>query len=208
MTKIDTGSDPHHYSYTAYADPAMASGFDAARFGGPIGAMLLEDQEQVLNSFLGDVAGVSLLDLGTGTGRAALALARRGARVTAVDASSEMLNVARQRAADVRLAISFKEGDAHDLEFPDRSFDKAVCLRVLMHAPDWRRCVSELCRVTAQRVVFDYPALASAAALQALWRRLVHAAGHRTEAYRVFAGPTIARELERHGFQIDRKSVV
>lgn len=202
MLKNDRRSDPLHYSYAAYADPATAAGFDAARFGGPIGTLLLQDQERVLNRFLGDVSGVRLLDVGTGTGRAALAQARRGAVVTAVDASTEMLNVARQRAAAAGLDIGFREGDAHALGFPDRSFEKAVCLRVLMHTPDWRRCLAELCRVTEHRIVFDYPSSLSVAAVQVLWRQIVQYTGYRTEAYRVLADSTIARELRRHGFRI------
>jgi SAM-dependent methyltransferase len=191
-----------HYSYSAYADPAMASSFDAKRFGGPIGNILLRDQERVLAEFLGDVSGRRVLDMATGTGRAALALARRGAIVTGVDASREMLSVARTRAADAGLAIEFAEGDAHALAFPDRSFDAVVCLRMLMHVPDWRKALGELCRVTGHRLVFDYPATGSAAALQAIWRRAALTLGRRVEAYRVFRGNDIARELHRHGFRI------
>ena len=101
-----------HYSYTAYADPAMAEGFDAARFGGPIGQLLLHDQERVLFEFLGDVSNTRVLDLGTGTGRAAIALARRGARVTGIDASSGMLTMARRRAEEVRGADVERGSDA------------------------------------------------------------------------------------------------
>src|SRR5688500_14444121 len=101
-----------HYSCSAYADPAMASTFDAKRFGGPIGTLLLQDQERVLAEFLGEVSGRRILDLATGTGRAALALAKRGAIVTGVDASREMLSVARSRAAEAGLSIDFAEGDA------------------------------------------------------------------------------------------------
>ena len=194
------GSD--HYSYSAYADPAMASSFDAKRFGGPIGNILLRDQERVLAEFLGDVSGRSVLDMGTGTGRAAIALARRGALVTGVDASREMLSVARTRAADARLSIEFAEGDAHALAFPDGSFDATVCLRMLMHVPDWRKALAELCRVTRHRLVFDYPALGSTAALQVMWRRVAVTIGRNVEAYRVFSGSDIARELDRHGFRI------
>jgi SAM-dependent methyltransferase len=199
-----------HYSYSAYADPAMAASFDAKRFGGPIGTMLLHDQERVLAEFLGDVSGRRVLDMATGTGRAALALARRGAIVTGVDASREMLSVARTRAADAGLSIEFTEGDAHALAFQDRAFDACVCLRMLMHVPDWRRALSELCRVTGQRLVFDYPAVASTAALQAVWRRAAHSAGRNVEAYRVFRAADIARELGRHGFRIagDHKQFV
>jgi 2-polyprenyl-3-methyl-5-hydroxy-6-metoxy-1,4-benzoquinol methylase len=194
------GSD--HYSYSAYADPVMASSFDAKRFGGPIGTILLQDQERVLAEFLGDVSGRRILDLATGTGRAALALAKRGAIVTGVDASREMLSVARSRASDAGLSIDFAEGDAHALAFADRAFDAVVCLRMLMHVPDWRTALSELCRVTTHRLVFDYPAIASAAALQATWRRAARTLGRNVEAYRVFRDDEIARELAGHGFRV------
>jgi 2-polyprenyl-3-methyl-5-hydroxy-6-metoxy-1,4-benzoquinol methylase len=191
-----------HYSYAAYADPGMAASFDAKRFGGPIGQLLLEDQERILVEFLGDVSQQRILDLGAGTGRAALALAKRGARVTAVDASTEMLAVAQRRAADSDLSIAFEQGDAHALSFPNRSFDSVVCLRLLMHVPDWRQSLSELCRVAERRLVFDYPAMASTASLQAVWRRIAMQAGRHVEAYRVFRSGDVARELRRHGFQI------
>ena len=197
----EKGTRPH-YSYAAYADPEMAAGFDAARFGGPIGQLLFEDQERVLFEFLGDVNHLHVLDLGTGTGRAAMALARRGAIVTGVDASSEMLSVARRRAAEEGLSIEFSEGDAHALAFPDRAFDAAVCFRLLMHVPDWRLAVRELCRVAGARVVFDYPAARSSATLQAAWRRTAAMLGSKVEAYRVFTDGEIARELSRHGFRV------
>jgi SAM-dependent methyltransferase len=180
----------------------MAAGFDAARFGGPIGQLLLEDQERVLLQFLGNVENSRILDLGTGTGRAAMALARRGAHVTGVDASNQMLTVARRRASDERLSIEFSVGDAHALAFPDRAFDAAVCFRLLMHVPDWRRSIRELCRVATTRLVFDYPSATSSAALQAAWRRAAAALGSRAEAYRVFTRGEIARELARQGFRI------
>ena len=192
----------NHYSYAAYADPAMAAGFDAARFGGPIGQLLLEEQERVLFQFLGNVAHRRILDLGTGTGRAAIALARRGATVTGIDASSEMLAVARRRAVEAGIAVEFAEGDAQALAFPDSAFDAAVCFRLLMHVPDWRRALRELCRVAGSRIVFDYPSATSTAALQALWRRAAASLGSNVEAYRVFTRREVARELAQHGFRI------
>lgn len=195
------GSEPH-YSYAAYADPAMAAGFDAKRFGGPIGQMLLEDQERVLATFLGDVSGRRVLDVGTGTGRAAIALSKRGALVTGIDASNEMLNVARRRASDTGLSIDFAEGDAHALAFLDRSFDSVVCLRLLMHVPDWRRSLSELCRVSAHRLVIDFPSYGSLAIAQAVWRRFAASLGQNVEAYRVLRQRALAQELQRHGFQV------
>ena len=75
-----------HYSYAAYADPDMARNFDARRFGGPIGAMVAGTQARVLANMVGRIDGRPILDVGTGTGRAALFFARGGAVVTAIDA--------------------------------------------------------------------------------------------------------------------------
>ena len=127
---------------------------------------------------------------------------QRGAIVTGVDASAEMLDVARRRAAEVQAAVTFARGDAHRLEFPDRAFDAVVCLRVLMHTPDWRRSLAELCRVAQGRVVFDYPALSSGAALEAIARHVAHAFGMRVEAYRVFADRAIREVLVANGFAV------
>jgi SAM-dependent methyltransferase len=182
----------------------MADRFDAMRFSGPIGTLLAESQDRVIASFLGPLDGRAVLDVGTGTGRAAIGLARGGARVTGVDASPEMLRVARERAAAEQLDVTFDVGDAHHLACGDRAYDCAVSLRVLMHTPDWRQCLAELCRVADDRVVFDYPAALSAAALQAGWRRVLAAVGRPVEAYRVLRGSDVRRTLERAGFRVER----
>jgi SAM-dependent methyltransferase len=191
-----------HYSYSVYADPAMAESFEGLRFSGPIGRLIAETQERVIAGFLAPIDGRTVLDVGTGTGRAAIALARRGAIVTGMDASNEMLAVARVRAAEAHVAVTFVTGDAHGLAFDDQSFGAVVCLRVLMHTPDWRRSLGELCRVARDRVVFDYPALASAAALQALTRRVFAAGGANVEAYRVFSDRAVQATLRARGFRV------
>lgn len=200
-----------HYSYQLYADPQMAEAFEGMRFSGPIGRLIAAQQAQVIANFLDPIAGQQILDVGTGTGRGAIALAARGARVTGVDASAEMLAVARRRAQETGVQVEFVQGDAHGLAYPDRSFDAVVCLRVLMHTPDWRQSLGELCRVARQRVVFDYPALMSAAAIQSAARRMVNAAGGSTEAYRVFADSAVRATLRASGFQVtgvDRQFVL
>ena len=164
-----------HYSYTMYADPVMARTFDDRRFGGPIGELVARTQARVLANMVGRIQDRDILDVGTGTGRAALLLAHGGARVTAVDASEEMLTMARRRAADELVAVNFLRGDAHALDFPDRSFDVAVAFRLLMHTPKWRQCVAELCRVSERLVVIDYPSASSVALLESLGRRVAHA---------------------------------
>ena len=98
----------------------MAETFEGMRFSGPIGRLLADTQEQVIAGFLDPVPGRTVLDVGTGTGRAAIALAARGAVVTGVDASAEMLAVARRRADAAKVRVTFAQGDAHGLEFARR----------------------------------------------------------------------------------------
>ena len=156
----------------------------------------------MLREFAAPLEGRRVLDVGTGTGRAAIVLAAAGAHVTGVDASPEMLRVARERASSRGVAVTFDAGDAHALPFEAASFDVVVSLRVLMHTPGWRQCVGELCRVARGTVILDYPAALSAAALQACARRVGRWLGREVEAYRVFTARAISRELARHGFRV------
>jgi ubiquinone/menaquinone biosynthesis C-methylase UbiE len=185
-----------------YADPATARRFDERRFGGPIGDLVAASQAQVLANMVGRIKDRPILDVGAGTGRAALLFARGGARVTALDASDEMLKVARERAAAEGLHITFTLGDAHALDFPDRSFDVAVSLRLLMHSPRWRQSLTELCRVATRLVIIDYPSRRSAALFQSIGRRVLHRLGARTEPYRVFSDREIAEALDALGFRV------
>ena len=191
-----------HYSYTVYADPRTARTFDDRRFGGPIGELVAELQAAVILQMVGDVSGRPVLDVGTGTGRAALLVAKAGAEVTGVDASEPMLAIARERAQEAGRSIRFLQCDAHALEFADRSFDVAISLRVLMHSPRWRVALSELCRVSSGRVVFDFPSAASVALFQSGFRRIAARAGVETEPYRVFTHGAIAAALAASGFRI------
>lgn len=193
---------PAHYSVEHYADADVAAAFDALRFGGPIGQLVAEEEARVITRFVGDVAGARVLDVGTGTARAALAIAERGADVTGLDYSREMLRVGQARVAKAGSPVRLLRGDAQRLPFTDRRFDVTVSVRLLMHVPDWRACLTELCRVTRRRLVIDYPARASAAAVQALARRVLHGLGRPTEPYRVLADGAVDAACRAAGFRV------
>lgn len=69
------------------------------------------------------------------------------ARVTGLDLSPEMLEIARQRAKHLGRSVNLREGDAHDLPFADSSFDTAVCTYSLCNVADPRAALSEMWRV-------------------------------------------------------------
>jgi ubiquinone/menaquinone biosynthesis C-methylase UbiE len=194
--------DRDHYSYAHYADRGVAEGFDALRFSGPVGQYLLHSQQTLLVEALTPQRGRRIVDVGTGTGRAAIGLAERGASLIGLDASAEMLRVAGTRARQAGVSVQLALADAHRLPLADRSVDGAVSLRVLMHALDWRQCVAELCRVARARVVVDFPAQASAAALESAARKIRNRAGGRTEAYRVIAERDVRAAFARCGYRV------
>jgi precorrin-6B methylase 2 len=96
-------------------------------------------------------AGQSVLDLGTGTGavavRAAAAVGPEG-RVTAVDLSSEMLELARRRVEAAQLTnVEIRKGRAEEIPAPDAAFDVIIASLSLMYAIDRERAAEECARV-------------------------------------------------------------
>jgi SAM-dependent methyltransferase len=88
-----------------------------------------------------------VLDVACGNGNAALAAARRFARVTGVDYVPALLARARARAEADGLALELREADAEALPFGDRSFDVVLSTFGVMFAPDQARAARELLRV-------------------------------------------------------------
>lgn len=91
--------------------------------------------------------GTRLLDVGCGAGQLALIAARAGANVTGCDIATNWLEKARERAAAEGLDITFEEGDAESLPYPDGQFDAVVSLVGAMFAPRPDLVAAELTRV-------------------------------------------------------------
>lgn len=88
-------------------------------------------------------AGLSLLDVGCGTGHHMARLRHQGFQVAGMDGSEAMLQHARANnpGAEIRLA------DVEEIPFPAESFDYVLCVEVLRYLPDPARCIKEIARV-------------------------------------------------------------
>jgi SAM-dependent methyltransferase len=115
----------------------------------------------LLVRFAGVRDGEAVLDVGSGTGAlaSAVASAMPSARITGVDPSPEYVAHARAAAAGDR--IRFVVGDAQALDQPDAAFDRVLSLLVVNFIPDRERAIREMIRVTrpggvVAAAVWDY----------------------------------------------------
>ncbi|WP_417686246.1 ArsR/SmtB family transcription factor [Roseibium sp.] len=105
------------------------------------------DVEQALLAVLGDKPFQSFLDLGTGTGRLLELLSDRYASALGIDASHDMLAVARANLAKVGLNhAQVRHGDIYALNVPPRSFDVVAIHQVLHFLDDPARALAEATR--------------------------------------------------------------
>lgn len=122
-----------HYDRNAAGYDQLIAPFERVLFGG--------GREWVCSRAQGEV-----LEIAAGTGRN-LPFYPKGVRLTAVELSPRMLEIARRRAQELGVEAELRVGDAHDLPFPDASFDTVVATLALCTIPDDRRAVAEAARV-------------------------------------------------------------
>jgi ubiquinone/menaquinone biosynthesis C-methylase UbiE len=91
--------------------------------------------------------GMDVLDVACGAGNASIPAAKCGARVTGLDFSPGLLEIARQCGAAANVHIDWVEGDAQAMPFDDHSFDRVISAIGHMFAPDHRRTANELRRL-------------------------------------------------------------
>jgi demethylmenaquinone methyltransferase / 2-methoxy-6-polyprenyl-1,4-benzoquinol methylase len=117
--------------------------------------------------------GQEVLDVATGTGMVAFAVARHGCRVVGLDQSEAMLGRARAKLSrEPELDISFVTGQAEQLPFPDRHFDGLSFTYLLRYVDDREATLRELARVVRPggRIAMLEFGVPASAPLRALWR--------------------------------------
>lgn len=120
---------------------AVSATYDALRFLSVTARRFVE---------LADLsAGARVLDIATGTGIVPLLAAEQvGAdgKITGIDISAEMIEFAKQKLSPIS-NLQFLVGDAENLDFPDASFNAALCASSLFFVPDMEQALKEAKRV-------------------------------------------------------------
>ncbi|GAA0923163.1 methyltransferase domain-containing protein [Kribbella koreensis] len=112
----------------------------------PTGEALLPISEVVVG-MSEPLAGKRVVDLGTGTGNAALLAAERGAVVTGVDPAARLVEVARKRAAERGVSAEFVVGDAASIPVADGEAELLLSVFAVIFAPDADAAIAEMTRV-------------------------------------------------------------
>ncbi len=86
-------------------------------------------------------------DIGGGAGSLSTIWAEDGHRVRCVDINAQLIELARKRAVERGLDITFEVASATDLPWQDQSLDVCCMPELLEHVEDWKRCLDELARV-------------------------------------------------------------
>ena len=127
----------------ANTDPAELAKFGshAARWWDASGeARPLHDLNPVRAAWIAarmSLQGARIADVGCGGGLLSEALVARGARVTGIDLSSELIEVARLHLHESNLSVDYRVSSAEDLARGEpASRDGACCLELLEHVPD------------------------------------------------------------------------
>ena len=137
------GEDDHSAGIRAYYDRASVR----SSYGTDL--ELWASERRLVDRFL--APGSTVLDVGCGAGRVAIALARLGYHASGLDLSEGMVETARSLAAAEGLDVGFAVGDARALPYPDDTFDAAVfaCNGIgHLRLADQQAAVREMARVS------------------------------------------------------------
>ena len=104
----------------------------------------------------GEVCGPTVLDVGCGDGNNAIYLASRGFDVTGIDVSAKAISIAKQKAANAKVAVTFLTLDALKIGTLDKKFDTVIDFGLFHNLgdDDRRRYVRELSEVCVSKGQF------------------------------------------------------
>ena len=182
--------------------PDLASSSDAyaKRFAGPVGEYFLEVQTRIVRSMLPPSSDCTILDVGGGHAQLAVPLVAAGYDVTVFGSDATCCDRLDRMVGAGR--YQFAQGNLLDLPWQDNTFDAVLAFRMLPHLTDWQRFVGELCRISKQCLIIDYPDVRSVNIFSSILFALKRTVeDNTTREYRLFKHRDILSALREHDYQ-------
>jgi ubiquinone/menaquinone biosynthesis C-methylase UbiE len=183
-----------------------AEKYEEKRFANNRGKYEDKFQKDVLFSMVNSWEGLSILEVGCGTGRFSIEVQKKGALVIALDPAFSMLirlkgKINTKREDKIELVC----GSGLELPFKDNVFDGCICVNVLSHLPNYERAFREInrCLKPCAFFIFNIPNLLSPLLLVGLWVNLRKKSLINPVYTKWYTLGEIKKNLEKAGFEIE-----
>ncbi len=182
--------------------PDLASSTEdyAMRFSGPVGHFLLSVQNKTVLELVTNAASKKILDVGGGHAQLAPSISQHVRDYSVTGSSEECSKLLSGLIKNKK--IKFNKGNLLDLPHRDNEFDTVLSIRMLPHLKEWQQFIDELCRVSSDTVIVEYPEFLSCNLVGRPLFALKKAIEKNTRPYRLFSQSEIIEEFDRNGFEL------
>jgi ubiquinone/menaquinone biosynthesis C-methylase UbiE len=184
-----------------------AQSYDEKRSSSAAGKFIWGTERGMILNLCEDIKRKKILDLGAGTGRYSIELAKNGANIVSYDPAKAMIKVINEKSykENVIERISFVQGDGKKLPFKDSSFDGIICMYVLSHLSTYKDVLREMKRVIKPDgfIIANFPNILSTYLPAAIYVNVTHHAVGKRVYSKFFTKNKVKKTLESAGFVIE-----
>lgn len=138
-----------------------AEKYDDLRWTSPGGKYTHGVQKNIIQTMLGNISGLDVLEIGAGTGRFTQELLEQCRTVTAFDVSESMIDKLKERfkSHPYNNKLAYVIGDARDISLAASSVDIVLCVNCISHIPDFKNVYAEVYRVLREngKFILNFP---------------------------------------------------
>ncbi len=180
------------------ADIETATEDYATRFSGKIGEYFLKTQEEITLKLLEKENVKTVLDVGGGHAQLAVPLVNKGYDVTVTGSDVSCRNRLDKFLPED--SFKFKECSFLSLPYPGNSFDAVIAFRLVMHEKNWEILIKEMCRVTKNVIIIDFPDIYSFNILNRLFFKAKKSFEKNTRTFKTFKRTELMNEFKKYGY--------
>ena len=175
----------------------------AARFSGGTGEWMLSVQEKITLNLIKPCPEKKVLDIGGGHGQLAIPLCRDGYSVKVLSSAESC----RHRIEPIidEGKCTFEVGNIIELPYEDNSFESIICFRLLTHCEQWPKLIEELCRVSSDSIIVDYPTSQSLNKIAPMLFKAKKKFEGDTRTWKLFKHAEVIDEFKKNGYIVERK---